>query len=328
MPLDEARAPNPSQPKNIAMPQVSIIIPTHNRPHLLPRAVASAQAAGEDVEVIVVDDGSRDETATICEGLSGIKYVRLERNQGVAAARNVGIFSSSSQYIAFLDDDDLRFPGSLDLQRDILAANPEAGFICGGIVMADQDYIETGQISLPRQSGDVFWDILELNFPVMPLSVIVRKDCFLRVGLFNQHLRGIDDWDMLVRIAEVYPVLVTDQPVAIYRKPTSFSAQGSSSQASQLLRAVVHQRQLFQLPRARGVPSSKRREARRRTINRVADTLLWNALDRFPRGEYRFAIENVGAAMRLNPLRAARPGAYMKVLMRLLNSRGLRSNMS
>jgi hypothetical protein len=306
------------------MPQVSIIIPTHNRPHLLPSAVASAQSAGKDVEVIVVDDASRDQTAAICKGLSGIKYVRLERNQGVAAARNVGIFCSSSQYIAFLDDDDLRLPRSLDVQLDTLAANPEAGFICGGMVMADQDYCETGEISLPRQSGDVFWDILELDFPVMPLSVVIRKDCFLRVGLFNQHLRGIDDWDMLVRIAEVYPVLVTDQPVAIYRKPTSFSAQGSSSQARQLLRAVAHQRQLFQLPRARGVPASKRRGVRRRTINRVADTLLWNAAARFAGGEYRFAIENVGAALRLNPLRAARPGAYKKAAKRFLNARGLR----
>lgn len=299
------------------MPEVSIIIPTHNRPDLLPRAVASAHAAGTDVEVVVVDDGSKDETATVCQGLEGIKYVRLERNQGVAAARNVGIFSSSARYIAFLDDDDLRLPGSLDFQLEMLAASPEAGFICGAMVLTDQDYMDTGEISLPRQSGDVFWDILELDFPIMPLSVVARKECFLRVGLFNQHLNGVDDWDMFVRIAEVYPVLVTDRRVAVYRKPTSFSGQGSSSQAKQLLRAVVHQRELFQLPRVRGASASKRRQARRRTINRVADSLLWNAAERLPRGEYRFAIENVGTALRLNPLRAARPRAYKKVLLRM-----------
>jgi glycosyltransferase involved in cell wall biosynthesis len=299
------------------MSTVSIIIPTHSRPQLLPRAVASAQAAGKDVEVIVVDDGSQDETATVCQGLRGIKYVRLKRNQGVAAARNVGIFNSSSEYIAFLDDDDLRLPGSLDFQREMLAANPEAGFICGGMVMADQDYQETGEISLPRQTGDVFWDILELDFPIMPLSVMVRRDCFLRVGLFNHHLQGVDDWDMFVRLSELYPVLVTSQPVAVYRKPTFFSGQGSSSQAKQLLRAVVHQRELFQLPRVRQASASKRRQTRRRTINRVADALLWNAVERFPRGEYRFAIENVGTALRLNPLRAARPSAYKKALLRI-----------
>src|SRR4029077_888544 len=107
------------------MPSVSIIIPTHNRPHLLPRAVESARAAGTDVEIIVVDDASVDETVLVCRELAGIKYIRMERNQGVAGARNIGIMASSSEFIAFLDDDDLRLPGSLDLQTESLAAHPE-----------------------------------------------------------------------------------------------------------------------------------------------------------------------------------------------------------
>src|SRR5882724_9402086 len=129
------------------MPGASIIIPTHNRPHLLPRAVESARAAGTDVEIIVVDDASIDETASVCRELSGIKYIRLERNQGVAGARNVGILRSSAEFIAFLDDDDLRLPGSLDLQTAALAATPEAGFVCGSMLIADQNYRLTGEIS-------------------------------------------------------------------------------------------------------------------------------------------------------------------------------------
>ena len=113
------------------MATVSVIIPTHARPDLLPRAVDSARQAGTDVEIIVVDDASTDETARVCQGLENIKYVRVERNQGVAGARNLGIFVSTSDYIAFLDDDDLRLPGSLDHQLAALKANPEAGFVCG-----------------------------------------------------------------------------------------------------------------------------------------------------------------------------------------------------
>src|SRR5882724_2805674 len=249
------------------MPGASIIIPTHNRPHLLPRAVESARAAGTDVEIIVVDDASSDETASVCRELADIKYVRLERNQGVAGARNVGILASSSEFIAFLDDDDLRLPGSLDLQREALAADPDIGFVCGAMLIADQDYRLTGEVSSPgHAAGDIFWQLLELDFPMMPLGVLIRKECFLRVGLLNRRLRGIDDWDILVRIAELYPVMIMEQPVGIYRRPTPVSGQGSSAQAAQLYHAVCHQLQLFRLPRVISAPKFQRQAARRRTV--------------------------------------------------------------
>ena len=135
------------------MPNVSVIIPTHNRPHLLARAVESARLAGSDVEVIVVDDASTDETAAVCQGLEGIKYIRLDRNQGVAGARNVGILASTAKYIAFLDDDDLRLPSTLDLQLEALEKNPAAGFVCGAMRMLDQQYQPTGEVSAPRHAG-------------------------------------------------------------------------------------------------------------------------------------------------------------------------------
>jgi glycosyltransferase involved in cell wall biosynthesis len=307
------------------MARISVIIPTHDRPHALPRAVESARAAGTDVEIIVVDDASIDDTANVCRGLREIKYVRLERNQGVAGARNVGIMKSTGRYIAFLDDDDLRLPGSLDAQAAILNENPEAGFVCGAMIMADQDYQPTGEVILPRHSGDVFWDLLELDFPVMPLSTLMRKECFLRVGMLNRKLQGIDDWDIFTRIAEVYPVLVIDQPMGVYRQPTPSSVQGSSSQATQLRRASRHQLRLLGLPRARQAPASKRRLVRRRAINRIADTLLWNAAQYWPRGEYRAFCANIKVALRLNPLRAARPDAYKKLAQRLLTKAVIRS---
>ena len=126
------------------MTRASVIIPTHARPQMLGRAVESARHAGADVEIIVVDDASTDETASICKKLTGIKYIRLDRNQGVAGARNVGILASSGKYVAFLDDDDLRLPGSIDVQVQALEADPGAGFVCGAMVMADQDYQPTG----------------------------------------------------------------------------------------------------------------------------------------------------------------------------------------
>jgi glycosyltransferase involved in cell wall biosynthesis len=297
------------------MDQVSVVIPTHNRPHLLPRAVESARAAGTEVEVIVVDDASTDATAEVCRNLSGIRYIRVERNQGVAGARNIGIFASTGKYVSFLDDDDLRLPGSLDLQVAALEANPEAGFVCGAMLMADQNYQPTGEVIQPKHSsGDIFWELLELDFPVMPLCTLIRKECFWRVGLLNRHVSSIDDWDIFTRIAELYPAVVIPEPVGLYRQPTPFSGQGSSARAAQLSRAARHQLSLLRLPRAASAPNEKRRDARKRMVKRISETLIWTAAAQYlPTLKLKPAFANVSVAVRLDPLSIFRPSAYKKL---------------
>src|SRR4030095_2960581 len=109
------------------MAKVSLIIPTFSRPHLLERCVTSALKAGSSVEVIVVDDASSDATASVCQKLRDIKYVRLDSNRGVAGARNEGLRASTTEYVGFLDDDDLRLPNSIDAQVKLLEAHPDAG---------------------------------------------------------------------------------------------------------------------------------------------------------------------------------------------------------
>jgi glycosyltransferase involved in cell wall biosynthesis len=301
------------------MTLASVIIPTYARPDRLGCAVESARHAGTGLEIIVVDDASTDETASVCKKLTGIKYIRLDRNQGVAGARNVGILASTGKYVAFLDDDDLRLPGSIDVQVKALEADARAGFVCGAMVMADQNYRATGEVFLPSQtSGDVFWELMELDFPVMPLSTLIRKECFLRVGLLNPRLGGIDDWDIFVRIAELYSVLIINEPIGLYRQPTPSSAQGSSAQGTQLLRAARHQLHLMKLPRAQAATQSQLRAIRRKTLNRIADTLLWSAARRFPEKEFGFVCRNTLTAMRISPLRALRPRAYQKLASHLL----------
>ncbi len=196
--------------------------------------------------------------------------------------------------------------------------NPEAGFVCGAMIMADQEYQPTGEVFRPRNSGNVFWDLLELDFPVMPLSTLIRKECFLRVGLLNHKLHGIDDWDIFTRIAEIYPVLVIDQPMGIYRQPTPSSDQGSSSQVTQLLKVSRHQLKLLELPLVKAAGPRLRRAIRQRTLNRCADTLLWSAARHLPRRDYRTFLRNILGALRLNPLRVARPRAYKKLAQRLI----------
>lgn len=303
------------------MPAVSLIITTFDRPHLIARAVESARRAGTDVEVIVVDDASSDSTAVVCATLQGIKYVRLDRNQGVAGARNIGLLESTADFIAFLDDDDLRLPGSLDHQLSLFDSFPEAGFVAGGVMLGDQECVPTGKMALVHaERGDLFWKILQLNVHLIPSSVVVRKSCFQEVGLFNRRLAGIDDWDMWVRIAEQHPVLIDTAPVCIYRQPTHSSRQGSSSLAKHMRRACNHQPKLLALPRARTAPASQRQSIRKITKRRIADTLSWRAAEELPDGAFRFAAENVLMALRISPAWAIRP-THLRVFWRSLKNR-------
>jgi hypothetical protein len=305
------------------MATVSVIIPTHARPDLLPRAIDSARDAGADVEIIVVDDASTDGTAEVCKKISDIRYVRVDRNQGVAGARNIGIFLSTAEYVAFLDDDDLRLPGSLDLQLAALHATPAAGFVCGAMVMADQDYQPTGEVIRPRHAGgDAFWELLELDFPIMPLCTLIRKACFQRVGLLNPRVTSIDDWDIFTRIAELYEVVVIDEPVGVYRQPTPFSGQGSSARAAQLERVARHQIELFGLPRAVAASAAARRAARARTINSISENLIWTAARKhLPERNMVPAFNNIVTALRLDPMSFIRPAAHLKLIKNLIGAR-------
>lgn len=235
------------------MPKVSIIIATHSRPNLLPRAVESALAAGNDVEVIVVDDASTDDTASVCRGLGNIKYIRVERNQRTAGARNIGILASTAPYIGFLDDDDWRLPGSLDKQVAILDANPDCGLVYGKYFFANQqgEIIDVPATPEDCLVGDLFEEILK-GYVFGCLTAIFRKDCLFKVGMLDASMPGIDDWDMWLRIAELYPIMALKEPVAVWTRAEPKSGQGSSDRTKLFAPvADAYNRKWLKLPRAK-----------------------------------------------------------------------------
>ncbi|MDQ3805079.1 MAG: glycosyltransferase [Acidobacteriota bacterium] len=288
-------------------PQSSVIIATRDRPHLLPRAVRSAQAAGTDVEVIVVDDASEEATARVCRELGGVRYVRVERNQRLGGARNIGLLASRAEFISFLDDDDLRLPGSLDAQVEVLRAAPGVGFVYGQAWLADQGGERTGEFYPdPCPRGDIFWELLERNFIPCPAPVF-RKSCLLRVGMPSDALPGIEDWDLWIRIAELYPVEAVERPVVVYRQATPASGQLTSATAEMVaLINRAYRGRWLKLPRAAKASAGKRRQALDRFSENMTDILLHHAGRALAAKYFRQARRNVATALRWHPLRVGR----------------------
>ena len=285
------------------MPKTSIIIATHGRPNLLPRAVESARTSGRDVEIVVVDDASSDETASVCKNLLGINYVRLDRNQRVAGARNVGLVASRGEYLSFLDDDDTRLPGSLDTQIEALEREPQAGLIYGQAIFCDQDGRPSNK-SYPSDcpQGDVFWRLLTRNF--IPCgSAVFRRSCLSRVGLLDDSTPGVDDWDLWVRIAEICPIMAAETPVIIWRRSTPASGQGTSEAAGLVSMSVQKFRHSWMnLPRAAGAARKTKKVVWRAFSENMAEHLIWESARALRCGEIRQPLKNLSVLPWLDPL--------------------------
>ena len=210
----------------IAAPKVSIVIPAYNAMTYLPATLASVfNQTFSDFEVLLVDDGSTDSIQTWVAQTVRDSRVKLiyQVNQGLSAARNTGITHSQGKYIAFLDADDLWNPIKLEQQVQWLDTHPAVGLIYNWTALIDSAGNPTGRVLGSEIEGDVLPEMLQRNFIDCP-SVLVRRQCFDRVGLFDCTLRSVEDWDMWIRIAGVYPFAVTRAPLVYYRQhPTNMS---------------------------------------------------------------------------------------------------------
>lgn len=294
-------------------PKVSIIIATHSRPHLLPRAVQSAFDAGTGVEVVVVDDASTDETADVCKSLDGIKYIRVDRNQHTAGARNIGITAASAPYLGFLDDDDWRLPGSLDKQVEILDERPEVGIVYGQFLSANQDGTLTEDEPAPQllPEGDVFWVMMK-GVIFGCLTAVFRKECIERVGLLDPNYSGIDDWDIWLRIAELYPVAALEEPVAVWRKAGQGSGQGSSNMTNlYTLAARAYREKWLRLPRSVNELGDNLDQFQATLLRTVSERIVHDmAYDTMGDGE---KVRKLIEALRCYPKRAVEPGFYKMI---------------
>jgi glycosyltransferase involved in cell wall biosynthesis len=186
------------------VPDVTVVIPTRSRWDLLSTAALPSALGQEDVklEIVVVDDGSTDETAKKLQERSDVRLrvVRHERPQGVARARNAGIRAARGEWIAFLDDDDLWAPRKLRVQLDA-AADEDASFAYGGAAAVAEDRSWLYSLAPPDPAvlpstllaRNVLWGGCS--------NVIVRSEVVRRLGGFDERLFQLTDWDLWIRLS-------------------------------------------------------------------------------------------------------------------------------
>lgn len=203
--------------KNSKNPLVSVIIPTYNRGWVVQEAIDSVlnQDFG-DYELIVVDDGSDDNTPEILGAYGKAITVLQQPNTGVSAARNSGIAEAAGQLIAFLDSDDLWLPGKLTAQVKFFEENADAL-----INQTQEVWVRNGVRVNPKKrhhkfSGMIFERSLALCL-VSPSAVMIKKSLFDDVGLFDEQLPACEDYDLWLRISCRYPVHLIDHPLIIKR---------------------------------------------------------------------------------------------------------------
>jgi glycosyltransferase involved in cell wall biosynthesis len=198
------------------VPLVSVIIPTYNRACLLKEAIGSVQEqVFSDFELIVVDDGSTDNTAQLLQSYANIQVVKQD-HRGVSAARNAGIAQALGQFLAFLDSDDLWFPEKLSAQVAFFESHPHA-LICH----TEEIWIRNGVRVNPRRrhrkhSGMIFERAVQLCL-VSPSAVMIHRSLFDQVGWFDETLPACEDYDLWLRIACRFPIFLISKPLVIKR---------------------------------------------------------------------------------------------------------------
>jgi len=205
------------------LPLISVIIPTRNRAELLERAIKSVlNQTHRNLELLIIDDASVDNTRTIIEKYSDqkIKYYRLEERKGGAVARNKGIMNSTGTYIAFLDDDDEWMPEKLEKQICLLEKHAEAALCYTGRKIVREGGWLTGfskkySFSLPA-TDDQFKEIMSDNFIGVTSSVLVKREVLTELNGFDENLPAYQDYDLFIRILKKCKSCGIDEPLVIY----------------------------------------------------------------------------------------------------------------
>jgi len=204
--------------------KLSIIIPTYNRAGYIEEAIQSVleqeyflnNPIKEICDILVVDDGSQDRTRDIVQQFAPDVGYLYQNNKGASAARNLGLTKTKSEFVAFLDSDDLWKKEKLSVQMDFMQSHLEAKMCCTG-----ETWIRNGIFVNPRKKHQKYsgW-IFDKVLPICLLSLssaLFRRDLFEDIGIFDEELPVCEDYDFSIRLAHKYPIHFISQALIIKR---------------------------------------------------------------------------------------------------------------
>ncbi|MEM9003507.1 MAG: glycosyltransferase [Cyanobacteria bacterium P01_F01_bin.86] len=230
------------------MVRASVVLPVFNGAETIQETVASVLSQTcEDLELIIINDGSTDNTLTI---LAKIRDARLKifsfPNAGLSASRNRGLKLAQGEYISFIDADDLWAPPKLQSQLEAIAASEGAAVAYSWTDFIDESgqFLHAGIHS--KVSGDLYERLFLSNFLESGSNVLIRRDALVEIGGFDETLKAAEDWDCFLKLARQHRFAVVPEAHVFYRQPTTSMSTNFIRQEQECLR--VMERALQQSP--------------------------------------------------------------------------------
>lgn len=279
-------------------PLVSVVIPAYNAAWCIRKALDSVLSQNfEDYELIVVNDGSRDDTAAVVSTYGSRVRLIEKPNGGLSSARNAGIAAARGQYVAFLDADDYWLKGKLEKQVYLMQENPGLGFTSTCARLEDFSGGSLGIWPCAHWSGDFIAHVCAFPGDVAGSgsAVLVRRALFKEVGGFDESLRSLEDVDMWIRLAAVSEYRCIEEPLVVIRRHAASMSRNREVMRASALR-VLHKNRGLLPPQYRGS------HWRYCVANVHADYAKW----RYREGHRAAALMDVLAMLGLAPLRRGR----------------------